>query len=342
MSPPDEPADLSMLEFFHSELTASAAVIQAGLPALLDGPAPAPEAAAPLARAAGSIKAAARIVGLAGIEPLARAVEEALETARGDGRLAGRDTGELLLAAAAAFIRLSGREAADIPRALGIEAEGLADLAAALSGALGEPAGTAPAGQAEPGAFAAGVPAPPVAPAPAGPAGPAAATLREPDLSQADMSMLDLFRLELETNAAVLDAGLVALETDQRPERVEPLMRAAHSVKGAARIVGLGQAVELAHAMEDLLEACRQGRLHLTGGHIDLLLAGNDIFSRLAGFPAGNIPAGLAAMAEGIAQVRGGLDASRADPGAPPPGVPRTTPSRDGGPGMPATPATQP
>jgi len=318
MSPPDEPVDLSMLEFFHSELTASAAVIQAGLPALLDGPAPAPEAAAPLARAAGSIKAAARIVGLAGIEPLARAVEEALETARGDGRLAGRDTGELLLAAAAAFIRLSGREAADIPRALGIEAEGLADLAAALSGALGEPAGTAPAGQAEPGAFAADVPAPPVAP---GPAGPAAAALREPDLSQADMSMLDLFRLELETNAAVLDAGLVALETDQRPERVEPLMRAAHSVKGAARIVGLGQAVELAHAMEDLLEACRQGRLHLTGGHIDLLLAGNDIFSRLAGFPAGNIPAGLAAMAEGIAQVRGGLDACRADPGAPPPGM---------------------
>ncbi|NMC49061.1 MAG: hypothetical protein GYA47_06510, partial [Desulfovibrio sp.] len=44
MSPPDEPADLSMLEFFRSELAAGAAAIRAGLPARPDDLAPSPEA----------------------------------------------------------------------------------------------------------------------------------------------------------------------------------------------------------------------------------------------------------------------------------------------------------
>ncbi|MDQ7832653.1 MAG: hybrid sensor histidine kinase/response regulator, partial [Desulfovibrionaceae bacterium] len=136
-------------------------------------------------------------------------------------------------------------------------------------------------------------------------------------VNQADLSMLDLFRLELETNAAILDAGLVALEGDQRPEQVEPLMRAAHSVKGAARIVGLPLAVELAHAMEDLLEACRQGRMHLAPGHIDLLLSGNDVFSRLAGLPTPRIPDELAGMADRIAQARELLAHCLAAPDAP-------------------------
>ncbi|MFZ5811741.1 MAG: hybrid sensor histidine kinase/response regulator [Thermodesulfobacteriota bacterium] len=299
MSPPDEPADLSMLEFFRSELAAGAAAIRAGLPALPDGPAPSPEAVPAMVRAAGAIKAAARIVGLSGVEVLARAVEEVLAAARGAGRLPGRDTGETLQAAAEVFMRLSGREPADIPRAVQAEAEGMADLVEALSGAeTAAPSGKAPAPAATP------------APAPAAP--PARAE------SHADPTMLDLFRMEIETNAAVLDAGLVALEGDQRPERVEPLMRAAHSVKGAARIVGLGLAVELAHAMEDLLEACRQGRMGLSAGHIDLLLAGNDVFSRLSGLPAGDIPAGLAALADRIAQVRGALDGCLNDPAAPP------------------------
>lgn len=312
MSPPDEPADLSMLEFFRSELAAGAAAIQAGLPALPDGPAPSPEAVPAMVRAAGAIKAAARIVGLAGVEALARAVEEALAAARGDGRFPGRDPGETLQAATAVFVRLSGREPADIPGAVQAEAEGMADLAEALSGAVREPSGPDFAAGTEAAVPSGKAPEPAATPAPAPAAPPAQAE------NHADPTMLDLFRMELETNAAVLDAGLVALEGDQRPERVEPLMRAAHSVKGAARIVGLGLAVELAHAMEDLLEACRQGRMSLSAGHIDLLLAGNDVFSRLSGLPAGDIPAGLTALADRIAQVRGALDGGLNVPAAPP------------------------
>lgn len=297
MSPGGDSPDLSMLEFFHSELASAAVAAKAGLTALLDAPAPPPEAAAALGKAAASIKAAARIAGLDHVFALARAVEEVCQAARGDGRLPGRDTGEALLAAVAVFVRLAGREPARIPQAAEAEAEGMADLAAALSRAVQGPS-EAPGPQTD-------------RPAPAAPA---------PVPCHADLSMLDLFRMEIESNAAVLDAGLVALEADQRPERVEPLMRAAHSVKGAARIVGLGTAVELAHAMEDLLEACRQGRMHLVPEHIDLLLAGNDLFSRLSGLPAGDIPAGLTAMAGDIAAIRERLQHALANPEAPPSG----------------------
>jgi len=336
MSQADEPLDLSMLEFFHSELGSAVASLQTGLTALLDGPAFAPQAVDALVPAVGAVKAAARIAGLSGTFALARAMEEVVLAARRDGRLPGQGADEALVAAAAVFLRLSRQEAQDLPQAEKAEAEGMADLAAALSTAGREASGAAAeneAGAAQTPAIpvisatgatgvtgvtgATGVTGPQPAPSrvsmPA--SGPGAAA------SHADVSMLDLFRMELETNAAVLDAGLVALEADQRPELVEPLMRAAHSVKGAARIVGLALAVELAHAMEDLLEACRQGRMHLEPGHIDLLLAGNDVFSRLAGLPTGEIPAQLAAMAERIAALRGLLDQSLSAPGAPPKGV---------------------
>jgi two-component system sensor histidine kinase and response regulator WspE len=346
MSQADEPLDLSMLEFFHSELGPAVATLQTGLTGLLDGQGPAPQAVDALVRAVGAVKAAARIAGLSGIFALARSMEEVFQAARRDGRLPGRGADEALVAAAAVFLRLSRQEAPDLPQAEKAEAEGMADLAAALSAAARDAPGEATADGAATSApipAFGSEPAPEPAPVPdQGPdcglsgasgrasgqasgqaTGPAAAD------SHADLSMLDLFRMELETNAAVLDAGLVALEADQRPELVEPLMRAAHSVKGAARIVGLAPAVELAHAMEDLLEACRQGRAHLTPGHIDLLLAGNDVFSRLAGLPTGEIPAQLAAAAERIAAVRGLLDQSLSAPADVAPAAPAAPAAAD-------------
>lgn len=53
-------------------------------------------------------------------------------------------------------------------------------------------------------------------------------------------SMLDLFRLEVEAQANILNQGLLALESQPKsPKVLESLMRAAHSVKGAARIVAV-------------------------------------------------------------------------------------------------------
>src|SRR6185369_762811 len=104
------------------------------------------------------------------------------------------------------------------------------------------------------------------------------------DLS--NFSMFDLFRVEVENQAQVLTAGLLALERDPAAaDHLESAMRAAHSLKGAARIVGLDAGVNVAHVMEDCFVAAQQGRLSLHQGRIDLLLRGVDLLSRIAKTP---------------------------------------------------------
>lgn len=79
-----------------------------------------------------------------------------------------------------------------------------------------------------------------------------------------DVSLLDLYRMEADAQAQVLDAGLLVLEREpSHAGQLEACMRAAHSLKGAARIVGLDDGVKVAHAMEDLLVAAQEGLLRL-------------------------------------------------------------------------------
>ncbi len=115
-----------------------------------------------------------------------------------------------------------------------------------------------------------------------------------PSAASFDPLLLDLLKVELENHTRVLEEGLVQAEANQAPERIEPLMRAAHSLKGAARIVGLTQAVSLAHAMEDLLAAVQKETLVLTGEHVDLLLKGNDQYAAMARREATAIPGWIA------------------------------------------------
>jgi len=96
-------------------------------------------------------------------------------------------------------------------------------------------------------------------------------------------SMMDLFRMEAEERLAVLSQGLVALEgAGATAEVIEPLMRAAHSLKGAARIVGLNAAVRVAHAMEDCLVAAQKGQIRLEPADIDALLVGVDLLAQVS------------------------------------------------------------
>jgi two-component system sensor histidine kinase and response regulator WspE len=118
--------------------------------------------------------------------------------------------------------------------------------------------------------------------------------------NEIDFSMLDLFRIELENYTKVLETGLVQVEQDPAPEKIEPLMRAAHSIKGAARVVGLNSVVALAHAMEDVLSAGQRGIYPLTSSHIDMLLRGNDAFLRLAVLEPAAIPEWLERESEGL------------------------------------------
>ncbi|HLH56132.1 MAG TPA: Hpt domain-containing protein, partial [Verrucomicrobiae bacterium] len=101
------------------------------------------------------------------------------------------------------------------------------------------------------------------------------------DLSS--LSMLELFRAEAENQTALLTSGLLELERGQPSSHAfEALMRAAHSLKGAARIVNLQSVVRVAHALEDCFVAAQHGRLHLERPQIDVLLQGVDLLSQLA------------------------------------------------------------
>jgi two-component system sensor histidine kinase and response regulator WspE len=90
-------------------------------------------------------------------------------------------------------------------------------------------------------------------------------------------SLLDLFRSEAEAHLATLSSGLLALEeTGSSPTVIEPMMRAAHSLKGAARIVGLDAAVKLSHALEDCFVAVQEGACKLDTKGVDILLRAVD------------------------------------------------------------------
>ncbi|MFK0095241.1 hybrid sensor histidine kinase/response regulator [Pseudomonas sp. NPDC090592] len=98
-----------------------------------------------------------------------------------------------------------------------------------------------------------------------------------------DASLLELFSLEAEAQTQVLSTGLMALERNPtQADQLEACMRAAHSLKGAARIVGVDAGVSVAHVMEDCLVAAQEGRLRLSAEHIDALLQGTDLLMRIA------------------------------------------------------------
>ncbi|SDB30016.1 hybrid sensor histidine kinase/response regulator [Pseudomonas sp. NFACC13-1] len=106
-----------------------------------------------------------------------------------------------------------------------------------------------------------------------------------------DASLLELFSLEAEAQVQVLSTGLLALERDPtQADYLESCMRAAHSLKGAARIVGVDAGVSVAHVMEDCLVGAQERRLMLGAEHIDALLQGTDLLTRIA-TPGNNVGA---------------------------------------------------
>jgi two-component system sensor histidine kinase and response regulator WspE len=101
-----------------------------------------------------------------------------------------------------------------------------------------------------------------------------------PDLS--DFSMLELFKLEVETQVHILNTGILQLERDmENKEEIDTLMRAAHSIKGAARIVQIEAAVQLAHSMEDCFISAKEGKISLTNHHLDILFTCTDLLAEI-------------------------------------------------------------
>jgi anti-anti-sigma factor len=94
--------------------------------------------------------------------------------------------------------------------------------------------------------------------------------------------MLELFRSEVESHSEMLTASLLALEQEASASTLERMMRAAHSIKGAARIVQVPPAVEVAHVMEDCFVAAQKGTLVITPDDVDVLLKGVDLLGQIS------------------------------------------------------------
>ncbi len=98
-----------------------------------------------------------------------------------------------------------------------------------------------------------------------------------------DPRLLALFATEVAEKCAVMDRVLLQLE--QQPERLEliaPLMRAAHSIKGAARAVRNEAVVSLAHALEDRLSSAQRNLPPIDLALVDLALRAVDQLRALA------------------------------------------------------------
>lgn len=260
-----------MLDLFRSEVATQTARLGEQLLRLEQNPGD-PAALEALMRAAHSIKGAGRMVD---VEPAVR-VAHALEDI-----FVGVQQGQLRLHAPLQDSLLAGVDMlnriaaeADQPDWAGTHAEELDALLNALDTARNAPSSPQPAST----SVSPPAPEPALAPPPA-PADTAPA-------KTADPAMLDLFRIEVEAQTRVLSEGL--LEIEHHPgdsARLEALMRAAHSLKGAARMVDVRAGVRVAHAMEDGFVAAQRGRLVLGTAQVDLLLRGVDMLTRLGAAP---------------------------------------------------------
>ena len=135
---------------------------------------------------------------------------------------------------------------------------------------------------------------------------------KDPD-DLSDFSMVELFRLEVENQSVVFMENLLALEQNPTDaSRLGALMRAAHSLKGAARMVDLDAAVVVANELEEVFVAAQAGSLVLLSEHVDVLLHGVDLLQRIAQTPNGKMETETSGGADGVQQFIRDLDKVRA------------------------------
>ncbi len=120
-----------------------------------------------------------------------------------------------------------------------------------------------------------------------------------------DPEMMDLFRLEAEAQVVILNSGLLVIENSpQSMQDLESLMRSAHSIKGAARIVGLDGVVQLAHVMEDCFVAAQNKVITLTPDDVDILLQGVDLLQHISQTSDTDLPGWLAVNQANFINIR--------------------------------------
>ncbi len=90
-----------------------------------------------------------------------------------------------------------------------------------------------------------------------------------------DEELRNLFKIESDEHLQRLDDGLLRLEkTPDDAALIEEMFREAHSLKGAARMLGLTDIMNRAHGMEDTIGAAKRGETALTPEILDGMYQG--------------------------------------------------------------------
>ena len=103
--------------------------------------------------------------------------------------------------------------------------------------------------------------------------------------------MLELFKAEIETQIKILSEGLLAYQHAKEDLKLlEPLMRGAHSIKGAAKVFLFEPIVQLTHVIEDCFISAQEGKLILDDDCSEMLFLAFDALGSLVNVPTNEIP----------------------------------------------------
>ena len=124
--------------------------------------------------------------------------------------------------------------------------------------------------------------------------------------------LIDSFKVEQREYLQEISQGLLALEKNpsgkERQELLHKIFREAHSLKGAARAVGMTTIESLGHALEDLLLGAKEGRLTFSPELFDVMYQALDAVELVMNqLESGNStpPAKVLALLTRLEEVRG-------------------------------------
>ena len=97
-----------------------------------------------------------------------------------------------------------------------------------------------------------------------------------------DKELRDLFKIESEEHLLRLNDGLLRLEKNPGDQTtLEETLREAHSLKGAARMIGLSDIETLSHCLENVLSDAKKGKTALSPEKINGMFYGLDAIKKL-------------------------------------------------------------
>ena len=102
-------------------------------------------------------------------------------------------------------------------------------------------------------------------------------------IKKTDVVIVGLFCSEVRMQLALLNPALLRLESEgPEADTLAALMRSAHSLKGAARMVHIDLVVILAHELENYFVAVQFGKVMPQSRHCDILFQSVDALSAIA------------------------------------------------------------